>query len=93
MCASALCARSQSVLDPCAGFEFHASEPTALQQRAGGPCGVLAPIQAHILRILLNPPASNWRRPDPDSIRAALLRALAESLQLMAVSGPVMLVC
>lgn len=37
----------------CQGFSFAPSEPAALQQYAGGPCGVLGPVQAFLLRRLL----------------------------------------
>lgn len=37
----------------CVGFEFSDIEPSALVQRQGGPCGVLAPVQAFLLKILL----------------------------------------
>lgn len=35
------------------GFEFSEVEPTALVQFQGGPCGVIAPVQAFLLKILL----------------------------------------
>lgn len=35
------------------GFVFSESEPSALSQRCGGPCGVLAPIQAYLLKTLI----------------------------------------
>lgn len=35
------------------GFEFSAGEPAALVQRDGGPCCVIAPVQAYLLKILL----------------------------------------
>ena len=42
-----------------AGLAFSASEPTALRQQHGGPCGVLAPLQAFILaRIAHQSPAA-----------------------------------
>eukprot|EP00079_Xenopus_tropicalis_P036320 XP_017950091.1 PREDICTED: protein FAM188A isoform X2 [Xenopus tropicalis] len=44
------------------GFVFSASEPTALEQFEGGPCAVLAPVQAFLLkRQLFNTEHSNWR--------------------------------
>lgn len=36
-----------------AGFEFSDVEPTALVQWQGGPCAVIAPVQAFLLKILL----------------------------------------
>ncbi|XP_063930447.1 ubiquitin carboxyl-terminal hydrolase MINDY-3 homolog [Zophobas morio] len=35
------------------GFYFSSSEPTALEQSEGGPCAILAPVQAFILKNLL----------------------------------------
>lgn len=35
------------------GFEFSPDEPSALIQKEGGPCGVIAPVQAFLLKILL----------------------------------------
>lgn len=35
------------------GFEFSADEPSALLQKQGGPCAVIAPVQAYLLKILI----------------------------------------
>lgn len=35
------------------GFEFSDGEPSALVQKQGGPCAVIAPVQAYILKILI----------------------------------------
>lgn len=35
------------------GFEFSDAEPSALLQKQGGPCAVIAPVQAFLLKILL----------------------------------------
>lgn len=35
------------------GFEFSNEEPSALVQKQGGPCAVIAPVQAYILKILI----------------------------------------
>lgn len=35
------------------GFDFSAYEPSALVQHDGGPCCVIAPVQAYLLKILL----------------------------------------
>lgn len=37
-----------------AGFEFSEYEPSALVQRQGGPCAVIAPVQAFLLKTLLS---------------------------------------
>jgi hypothetical protein len=45
-----------------AGFHFSKDEPTALVQSEGGPCAVLAPVQAFILKSLLSEMVgNNWR--------------------------------
>lgn len=36
------------------GFEFSDSEPSALVQRQGGPCAVIAPVQAFLLKTILS---------------------------------------
>ena len=78
---------------------MHPNEPTALMQRAGGPCGVLAPVQGYILKELLHPAphfprVSNWRQPDAAHVPRVLVRALANILlQAAAVTGgPVVIV-
>lgn len=35
------------------GFQFTEGEPSALIQTSGGPCAVIAPVQAYILKNLL----------------------------------------
>lgn len=41
------------ILSLVAGFEFSEAEPTALVQYQGGPCAVIAPVQAFLLQSLL----------------------------------------
>lgn len=36
----------------CLGFEFSEYEPSALVQRQGGPCAVIAPVQAYLIKAL-----------------------------------------
>lgn len=36
-----------------AGFEFSDVEPSALVQRQGGPCAVIAPVQAFLLKTII----------------------------------------
>ncbi|KAI0988729.1 hypothetical protein GJ496_007602 [Pomphorhynchus laevis] len=47
------------------GLVFSEHEPTAIIQKLGGPCSVIAPIQAYLLKELLtcNHCKSNWRAP------------------------------
>lgn len=51
------------------GFSFRPDEPTALIQWEGGPCAVLAPVQAFIIKTLItetwNSNCSNWREVNP----------------------------
>ncbi|EGD73909.1 hypothetical protein PTSG_05605 [Salpingoeca rosetta] len=65
------------------GFEFAESEPTALHQRRGGPCGIIAPVQGMVLRHLLFPnddgdAPGNWR--SPQDVVDTLVRALTDIL-------------
>eukprot|EP00035_Acanthoeca_spectabilis_P009958 m.175295 g.175295 ORF g.175295 m.175295 type:complete len:467 (+) comp14888_c0_seq1:39-1439(+) len=69
----------------CQGFRFVDSEPAALKQEAGGPCGIIGPVQAFLLRRLIYVPregtdgkAINWRSP-PD-IDLYLIDALLDIL-------------
>lgn len=41
------------------GFEFSESEPSALVQRQGGPCAVIAPVQAFLLKTILSEEANS----------------------------------
>eukprot|EP00051_Salpingoeca_urceolata_P013552 m.170361 g.170361 ORF g.170361 m.170361 type:complete len:476 (-) comp17826_c0_seq5:118-1545(-) len=63
------------------GFTFSADEPTALVQRQGGPCGVLAPVQGFLLRFVLfpngvGPVQADWRQTQAPPLEA-LVAALA----------------
>ena len=45
------------------GFHFSNEEPTALLQCEGGPCAVLAPVQAFIIKTLLEGDSTaEWRQ-------------------------------
>ena len=83
------------------GF-FFAEEPGlgyGLVQAGGGPCGVLAAVQAHLLRALLadhpgadadaKAPSSGgaWRCPPPRAVDAALVEALATIIWRCADGG------
>ena len=44
------------------GFLFSNKEPTALLQLHGGPCAILAPVQAYLLKdLLFTNPKNDWR--------------------------------
>uniref|UniRef100_A0A0K8S6T2 Ubiquitin carboxyl-terminal hydrolase MINDY n=1 Tax=Lygus hesperus TaxID=30085 RepID=A0A0K8S6T2_LYGHE len=68
------------------GFKFSPDEPTALIQHEGGPCAVIAPVQAHILKSLINdcsPKTTNWteiRQMESNRVSKLLIRALCEIL-------------
>ncbi|CAH0753807.1 unnamed protein product [Bemisia tabaci] len=64
------------------GFNFSPDEPTALIQWEGGPCAVLAPVQAFILKSLVNSPsASNWQQVDSDCANKLLIKAACDILR------------
>lgn len=47
------------------GFTFSDDEPTALLQQDGGPCAVIVPVQAYLLKNLLfasDSVTDNWRQ-------------------------------
>ncbi|XP_046672888.1 ubiquitin carboxyl-terminal hydrolase MINDY-3 homolog isoform X3 [Homalodisca vitripennis] len=63
------------------GFHFSADEPTALVQWEGGPCAVLAPVQAFILKSLVSETwTSNWREMEVEGVNRLLIRAACEIL-------------
>ncbi|XP_059472023.1 ubiquitin carboxyl-terminal hydrolase MINDY-3 homolog [Neocloeon triangulifer] len=69
------------------GFVFSDAEPTALVQWEGGPCAVLAPVQAFILKSLIqgNSLREQWRTVDPSQCNELLASALSEVLLQAAV--------
>jgi hypothetical protein len=61
------------------GFEFSPDEPSALLQSFGGPCGVLAAVQAYFLKnLLFVQRQENWRK--PESRECLLVQALCDIL-------------
>ncbi|XP_014211789.1 ubiquitin carboxyl-terminal hydrolase MINDY-3 homolog [Copidosoma floridanum] len=64
------------------GFYFSPDEPSALIQDNGGPCAVIAPLQAFILKQLLLELADmvTWRDVTPESCDQLLVRAMTEIL-------------
>lgn len=64
------------------GFYFSPDEPTALIQTEGGPCAVIAPVQAFILKELLSQTdISTWKRINLDNCYQLLVRAFVEILK------------
>ncbi|XP_058828558.1 ubiquitin carboxyl-terminal hydrolase MINDY-3 homolog [Topomyia yanbarensis] len=63
------------------GFEFSESEPSALVQRDGGPCCVIAPVQAYLLKILLmETPGHSFSDLTTDKCKALLIQAICQIL-------------
>uniref|UniRef100_A0A8C6VPX1 Ubiquitin carboxyl-terminal hydrolase MINDY n=1 Tax=Nothobranchius furzeri TaxID=105023 RepID=A0A8C6VPX1_NOTFU len=70
------------------GFVFSEYEQTALEQFEGGPCAVIAPVQAFLLKnILFSRESSNWRQLSEEEQRTALCSTLSEILE-SACAGP-----
>uniref|UniRef100_A0A672JAD7 Ubiquitin carboxyl-terminal hydrolase MINDY n=1 Tax=Salarias fasciatus TaxID=181472 RepID=A0A672JAD7_SALFA len=69
-------------------FVFSENEHTALEQFEGGPCAVIAPVQAFLLKnVLFNRESSNWRQMSEEDQKAALCSTLSEILE-SACSSP-----
>lgn len=70
----------QDVFDRWAqGFYFSQDEPTALVQAEGGPCAIIAPVQAFIIKKLLNErEISTWRSIERDKCDQLLVNACTE---------------
>ncbi|KAE8596152.1 hypothetical protein XENTR_v10015989 [Xenopus tropicalis] len=70
------------------GFVFSASEPTALEQFEGGPCAVLAPVQAFLLkRQLFNTEHSNWRSCQDEEQKEILCHTLSDILEIVSFNS------
>ncbi|MBN3315336.1 MINY3 hydrolase, partial [Atractosteus spatula] len=64
------------------GFVFSEAEHTVLEQFEGGPCAVIAPVQAFLLKnILFNSERSNWRECSEEDQKAVLCYTLSEILE------------
>jgi len=61
-------------------FAFSSKEPTALLQSAGGPCAVIAPIQAFILKRCLQRKIPNLSSLTPESVIPLLQGAMCDIL-------------
>ncbi|CAD7091558.1 unnamed protein product [Hermetia illucens] len=63
------------------GFEFTDIEPSALVQKQGGPCAVIAPVQAFLLKILLmETPGHSFSDLTLDKCKRLLIQALCNIL-------------
>ncbi|CAL1611234.1 unnamed protein product [Knipowitschia caucasica] len=70
------------------GFVFSEHERTALEQFEGGPCAVIAPVQAFLLKnILFNSESPNWKQMSDEEQKTALCSTLTEILE-SACSSP-----
>lgn len=61
------------------GFYFSVDEPTALVQREGGPCAVIAAVQAFILKqLLLESDVITWKAIKVEKCDQLLVKAMTE---------------
>lgn len=61
------------------GFQFSTDESTALVQLEGGPCAVIAPVQAYIIKnLLLKGPPDTWKNITNDEQNELLIKASTE---------------
>ena len=61
------------------GFYFSSDEPTALVQSDGGPCAVIAPVQAFIIKQLLQErDISSWKDIQAERCDQLLVKAVVE---------------
>ncbi|XP_030301918.1 ubiquitin carboxyl-terminal hydrolase MINDY-3 isoform X2 [Calypte anna] len=63
------------------GFVFSESESTALEQFEGGPCAVIAPVQAFLLKRLFTSEKSTWRV-CPEEQKNLLCHTLCDILEM-----------
>lgn len=72
------------------GFYFSIDEPTALVQREGGPCAVIASVQAFILKqLLLESDVATWNSIQPKKCDQLLVKAMIEIInQAVNVQDP-----
>ncbi|XP_068091595.1 ubiquitin carboxyl-terminal hydrolase MINDY-3 isoform X2 [Hyperolius riggenbachi] len=65
------------------GFVFSDSEPTALEQFEGGPCAVIAPVQAFLLKnLLFASEKPNWKSCQEDERKDLLCQTLCNILEM-----------
>ncbi|KAL2084160.1 hypothetical protein ACEWY4_019678 [Coilia grayii] len=64
------------------GFVFSETERTALEQFEGGPCAIIAPVQAFLLKNLLFTSENlNWREISDEELKSVLCTTLSELLE------------
>ncbi|NXW54296.1 MINY3 hydrolase, partial [Eurystomus gularis] len=64
------------------GFVFSESESTALEQFEGGPCAVIAPVQAFLLKRLFASEKSTWRDCPEEEQKNLLCHTLCDILEM-----------
>uniref|UniRef100_A0A2M4BJQ1 Ubiquitin carboxyl-terminal hydrolase MINDY n=1 Tax=Anopheles marajoara TaxID=58244 RepID=A0A2M4BJQ1_9DIPT len=63
------------------GFAFSEYEPSALVQRDGGPCCVIAPVQAYLLKtLLMETPGHSFNDLTADKCKTLLIQAVCQIL-------------
>jgi len=73
-------------------FIFSEKEPTALIQRAGGPCALLAPLQAFIVKQCLEKKIKDLRSLTQETVQSLLISSICEILALVGrVGKPIVL--
>lgn len=66
---------------------FHSKEPTALLQFSGGPCAVLAPLQAFLIRRCLENKISDLSTLSPATVTRILVEAMCDILKQSSKDG------
>ncbi|XP_040290491.1 ubiquitin carboxyl-terminal hydrolase MINDY-3 isoform X1 [Bufo bufo] len=70
------------------GFVFSDSEPTALEQFEGGPCAVIAPVQAFLLKnLLFTSEKSNWKSCQEEELKDVLCQTLSDILEMASMNN------
>uniref|UniRef100_A0A8C0H7V5 Ubiquitin carboxyl-terminal hydrolase MINDY n=1 Tax=Chelonoidis abingdonii TaxID=106734 RepID=A0A8C0H7V5_CHEAB len=64
------------------GFVYSESESTALEQFEGGPCAVIAPVQAFLLKKLFTCEKSSWRECQEEEQKNLLCHTLCDILEM-----------
>lgn len=72
-------------------ISFSLKEPTALLQHAGGPCAVLAPLQAFLLRRCVERKIGDLTSLTGDSVIRLLVEAMCDILKQSSSSGTLIL--
>lgn len=68
-------------------FAFSSTEPTALLQTLGGPCAVLAPLQAFLLKQIVRDQIKDLQTLDKKTVQTLLMRGICEILTQCQASG------